>query len=767
VFEGESRGENGERFRPQIEERAPGDFSAAVLESERLAEIVFRERGSLEQKGADPSTGEVLNFESPGELSFRDQIGPDEEMADSRFQGGRDYRAVAGGANPLAPPGTSRRAARLFLGGRGPRRPRAAGHATLQNVRNRFLAVLLAASFVPAALALDATLEARKVYLRARSAVSDGRYREALELYRRVIEQLPEDAVVRFEYAQLLRDLNVADEAGKQAREAVRLDPSLSEARRLLGSIELSGAGTDPARLDRAIEELRQAHRLAPEDAATTASLARALLKRGRPAEAAALLDGLPGGRTQPGLMRLTAEARGKSGRFREAEAVYRELLELDPGDRESQAALVDLYEDQDRLEEAVALLLEMEKRDPDNAAIGERITLDFARAGRFGEAEKRAREQASRRPENRSIRRLLASVLFEKADVAGGEKILQDLVKSDPEDEAARRALAGELLRERRFTQARPLLEESLRRAGTDPKNAAERQWAQVELAYLFYLQKDYASARKVLEPATVSGSAVNPRAVRILLLIARDTEDFAYGLAQARAAAAADRENPEWIGAIAEFQFRSGDRRPAVEALDRLAGSKEAERTLAAADVYARLKEYPTAARLARDAVGRFPESPEALFRLGSSLERAGDSAEAEKVFSRLLEMRPNDSAAQNYLGYMWADRGVNLEKAHVLLEKAVGREPRNGAYLDSLGWVYFRMGKFDAAQLNLLEAHRREPDDPTIEEHLGDLSERQGNVARAVTHWERALTLKPEEPDKVRKKLARYASRTPGAR
>jgi Flp pilus assembly protein TadD len=166
-----------------------------------------------------------------------------------------------------------------------------------------------------------------------------------------------------------------------------------------------------------------------------------------------------------------------------------------------------------------------------------------------------------------------------------------------------------------------------------------------------------------------------------------------------------------------------------------------------------------------VARDAIKRFPESPDALFRLGSSLERAGNSAEAEKVFSKLLEMRPNDSAAQNYLGYMWADRGENLEKAQVLLEKAVGREPRNGAYLDSLGWVYFRMGKLETAQTNLLEAHRREPDDPTIEEHLGDLSERQGNVARAVSHWERALTLKPEEPDKVRKKLARYASRTSG--
>jgi tetratricopeptide (TPR) repeat protein len=634
-------------------------------------------------------------------------------------------------------------------------------------MRIRLPALLIVAALLPGTLAADPVLDGRKLYLRARAAVSDGRYREALDLYRKVIEQLPDDAIVRYEYAQLLRDLNVAEEATRQAREAVRLDPAFAEARRLLGAIELSAAASDPARLDQAIADLRQAHQLAPDDVATTASLARALLSRGRPGEAASLLDGLPDTGVQPGLMRLSAEARARTGRYREAEALYRSLLEMEPGDRESQAALVDLYEEQDRLDEALAFLLEMDKRDSENPAISERITLDLARAGRFGEAEKRARDQAAKRPENRPIRRLLASVLFEKGDVLGGEKILQDLVKTDPEDQPARRALAGELIRERRFSEARPLLEESLRRAGTDPKNAADRQWAEVELAFLLYLQKDYVGAKKILEPAAVSDAAVNPRAARILLMIARDTEDFAYGLARARTVAATDKDSAEWAGAVAEFQFRSGDRKGAAEALDRLAASQEVERALAAADAYARLKEYAPAVRVARDIVRRFPESSEAYFRLASSLERAGSLAESEKVFAKLLEMRPNDSAAQNYLGYMWADRGENLEKAHVLLEKAVGREPRNGAYLDSLGWLYFRLGKLEAAQVNLLEAHRREPDDPTIEEHLGDLSERQGHVTRAVTHWERALSLKPEEPDKVRKKLARYASRATGAK
>jgi len=88
-----------------------------MLESERLAEIVFTEGSSLEQKGADPSTGEVLNFEGPGELGFRDQIGPDEKTADSRFQSGTDYRAAGDVRLCLRPRGTTATASRLSVKG--------------------------------------------------------------------------------------------------------------------------------------------------------------------------------------------------------------------------------------------------------------------------------------------------------------------------------------------------------------------------------------------------------------------------------------------------------------------------------------------------------------------------------------------------------------------------------------------------------------------------------------------------------------------------
>jgi len=600
-------------------------------------------------------------------------------------------------------------------------------------------------------------IESRRVFLSARSAVADGRYQEALDLYRKALTIVPNDPIVHLEYAQLLRDLNVGDEAAREAREAVRLDPNLPEARRLLGALELAGAEKDPSRLPAAIEQLTAARRLAPNDIASAVSLARALLAADKAREAAAVLDELPELAGQPIIQRMSAEAKAKSGRWKEAESLYKGLLAQDQGDREIAAALIDLYEDQDEMDDALALLEDLAHRDPENSAIQERIVLDLARAGKFDEAEKRARDLIAKRPENRAGKRLLAMVLFERESSAEGEKILRALVDADPDDAGTRRALASELVRERRFPEARTMYEEMIRRAGDDPKKAETRDSARVELGFIAYLERNWPEARRILAPLAISNGKVQPRAARIALAADRDSEDFASGLALAKKLAAADPD-PEWAAAEAEFRYRSGDQKAGEAALGKLAGSGDVEPMMAASDVYARLKKFNESARIAKEVTAKNPDNTDAQFRLGSSLERGGDEAGAEAVFLKLLAARPNDAATQNYLGYMWADKGVQLERAREMLEKAVGREPRNAAYLDSLGWAYFRLGRIDSAEKNLREAHRREPTDPTIAEHLGDLEMKRGNMAGAIQNWEKALELQTEEPDRVRQKLER---------
>jgi len=140
---------------------------------------------------------------------------------------------------------------------------------------------------------------------------------------------------------------------------------------------------------------------------------------------------------------------------------------------------------------------------------------------------------------------------------------------------------------------------------------------------------------------------------------------------------------------------------------------------------------------------------------FRFGAALERRGDYAEAEKYFRQCLELSPNFAEAMNYLGYMWAERGTNLDEAKKLIEKAVALEPDNAAYLDSLGWVLFKQRQPQEA-LDWLQKAVQQADqpDPTLYDHLGDIYAELKAFDKAREAWRRSVQLEPN--DQVKKKL-----------
>jgi tetratricopeptide (TPR) repeat protein len=104
--------------------------------------------------------------------------------------------------------------------------------------------------------------------------------------------------------------------------------------------------------------------------------------------------------------------------------------------------------------------------------------------------------------------------------------------------------------------------------------------------------------------------------------------------------------------------------------------------------------------------------------------------------------MELAPDYVEAINYLGYSYADKGVNLDEALKLIEKAVGLDPDSGYIRDSLGWVYFKMGMYEMALKEIKKALETEIDDPVINEHLGDIYMKLGNEEDAIDAWERSL-------------------------
>ena len=140
---------------------------------------------------------------------------------------------------------------------------------------------------------------------------------------------------------------------------------------------------------------------------------------------------------------------------------------------------------------------------------------------------------------------------------------------------------------------------------------------------------------------------------------------------------------------------------------------------------------------------------------FQIGAAYERKGDYDQAEKYFRKCLQLAPDSSETMNYLGYMWAEHGMKLDEARDLIEKAVKAEPKNAAYLDSLGWVLYKLNHPKAGLDYIRKAIELsgEPD-PTVFEHLGDIYSALNEADKAREAWRKSLSL--EANDEVRKKL-----------
>lgn len=150
---------------------------------------------------------------------------------------------------------------------------------------------------------------------------------------------------------------------------------------------------------------------------------------------------------------------------------------------------------------------------------------------------------------------------------------------------------------------------------------------------------------------------------------------------------------------------------------------------------------------------------------FLRGEWAERQHHIEPAERFFRQALAIDPSNAMTLNYLGYMLADKGTKLPEALQLIQKAVNLQPANGAYLDSLGWVYFKMGNYERAEDNLRSAVQRDQTDPTVHMHLGDLYEKTGRIRQAAAQWQLSLDefaksnpadVEPGDVARVQKKL-----------
>jgi tetratricopeptide (TPR) repeat protein len=201
---------------------------------------------------------------------------------------------------------------------------------------------------------------------------------------------------------------------------------------------------------------------------------------------------------------------------------------------------------------------------------------------------------------------------------------------------------------------------------------------------------------------------------------------------------------------------------------------GKNDRETDMTLAQLYDKARKFDDAGK-ALDAAEKLSanddEKEMVWFMRGAMYERMKKIDLAEVEFRKVLKVDPDSAAALNYIGYMLADRNMRLPESLDLITKALELSPDNGAYLDSLGWVYFRMGRLPEAEENLRRAVAKTPSDPTVHDHMAQVLMAESKVQEAIQQWQISLKnwdagapadLEPAEVAKAKSNLTNAQSR-----
>ncbi len=586
-------------------------------------------------------------------------------------------------------------------------------------------------------------------FMAARMAARNGETARALEVMTALSDKHPDDAVLRFELAQIYLEAARVEGAIGQLEEATRLDPDFYDAQRLLGRLLIDTSGGSRDKVDEALARLEKAFRLRPNDIGTGLALVQIHLSAGRLDDAERVLKELadlaPDNRTVNFQL---SQLLTRNGKAREAITYLEKVVAAEPTFAPAVFQLVDLYQADGDFAKAAAILEPVALADPANLELQRRLGYFYLRGGRSADAVRSFESLIMVEPGDERTLYMLAEALSEEGKYEKANVLYRRLLQKRPDDPELLISLGANQLSQSNLAEARKTFE---RLAGLKDVPENVRTIANTQLAAIDLHEKRFDAALDSARSVVTAAEAPNYQATSIALDVYRRRQTWDEAIAMIDDAIERFPDDEVFKIRKLEFLVRSGREKDADSMRDSLV--EQGERgALAAVQGYVQAEVYEPVIPILTSLRAKNPSDINVLFQLGAAYERAGQVDKSESVFLDLLSKAPDHASSLNYLGYMWADRGVNLEKAEEMIAEAVRQQPRNGAFVDSLGWVYFRLGKLELAKKHMVDAATLMPRDPTVRLHLGDVYLALGLEKLALDEFRIALANDPTGEDEA---------------
>ncbi len=580
---------------------------------------------------------------------------------------------------------------------------------------------------------------------------------KSIEEYRLAIEADPSSEFLTSGLAELYVKTGRIRDAVLEAQDIIKRDPKNLEAHKLLGRIYLRSLGDMPGGngsdnvLKLAIEQYEQIVKIEPDNVDDHLLLGR--------------------------LYRLNND-------LQKAEAELKTAIKIDPGSEEAVTTLAMLYTDEGDTAHALQVLSSV----PDaarSAKLYSALGAAYEQRKDYKSAIDAFRHAIVLDRDNLDAIRGLAENLLNDGQLDASLEQYKVIVDSNPEDAQSYVRMAEIYRRQAKYDLAL----ENLKKADTLVPESAEVPYS---MAAVYQAQGRYDDAIKLLQDLLKktenSQSDRNNRGIFIerLGMIYREQENYTAAVETFRKMLTLGDDNarsgyqeiidtyreakqwPQATAAAKEAVQKLPDDRDLRIVLDaQLADTGDADKAISDVrsllkggqedrEVYVRLGIMYTRAKRWNDAIEALGKAEQLSTKTDDKAyvwflrgdvyqhQKMFDQAEAEfrKVLNAVSPSDPQSGASLNYLGYMNADRGVKLEESLTYIKQALVLEPNTAAYLDSLGWAYFKLGKYDLAEENLTKAAVHMSSDPTVQQHLGDLYQKTGRLKQAAAHWDRAV-------------------------
>ena len=575
----------------------------------------------------------------------------------------------------------------------------------------------------------------------------------AIAAYNKAIELDPLAAEIPAELAALYLRHDRLEEAVATAEKALKVAPLNQEAHRVLGLIAAAKAdgrrlpaGATDENVTSAIDHLEKAiaDPLGEADPNARGTLARLYLRQMAWDKAIPVLVDLV--RQQPGWLegpRMLAQAYAGAGRIPEAISLLDEQASEDPS---LLPTLADFYERQQRWEDAADAYARALDVAPRNTELKTRYAQVLLNAGGRDNLTK-AREALNDLVSTRNDARLLymlSQTNRRLGDLAGAESAARRLIGAQDTSPWGYYALAVALGEGRQYARSVEALTPAI--AKFHAMSGDHTLELGMLLPHLGFAQQETGDVNGALASFDEAYrlSPKDPVVASYLIGANIAAKKYAAAAELARKVRADNKDDLPLARLEAQALARDGKGDQGVAVMEAALQDHpdNPDAYVALAQTYFEAARGPKAVQLLRDAQMKFPDVTTIPFELGAVFDKQKNFVEAEAAFRQVLAREPEHAGALNYLGYMLAERGERLDESVGYLKKAVAMEPENGSFLDSLGWAYYKAGKFDLAEENLKRAADQLRTNSVIQEHYGQLLFKVGRFEEAIAAWSRAL-------------------------